>query len=96
LISALISAPVDHLSDAHLIRAALVDWRTTIARQAGTRPTVVLSDKAVEALVRARPATLAELAQVRDVGVAMRERHGDHLIELVVSPTLKDPTCASS
>ena len=54
-----------------------------VARQAAVRPTVVLSDKAVEAIVRARPTTLEELAEVRDVGPSTRERHGARLLAIV-------------
>ena len=71
------------LHDAHLVRSALQAWRTDIARKAAVRPTVVLSDKALEAIVRVRPTTLDELAAVRDVGPSTRERHGARLLEVV-------------
>lgn len=71
------------LHDAHLVRSALQAWRSEVARQAAVRPTVVLSDKALEALVRTRPTTMAELANVRDVGPSTRERHGTRLLAVV-------------
>lgn len=102
--------PVVELEEAHAVRAALGAWREDVARQAGARPTVVLSDKALEALVRARPTTLDELAAVRDVGPTVRERHGARLLALVAgggappdpdpadpdSDSAEDPACASS
>jgi DNA helicase-2/ATP-dependent DNA helicase PcrA len=75
------------LHDAHLVRSALQAWRSEVARQAAVRPTVVLSDKALEALVRTRPATMAELAEVRDVGPSTRERHGARLLAVVAGET---------
>ena len=51
------------LHDAHLVRSALQAWRADVARQAAVRPTVVLSDKALEAIVRSRPTTIDELAE---------------------------------
>jgi len=71
------------LHDAHLVRTALQAWRAEVARQASVRPTVVLSDKALEAIVRTRPTTLDELAAVRDVGLSTRERHGARLLAVV-------------
>ena len=46
-----------------------------------------LSHKAVEALVRIRPATADELASLADVGPATRERHGTRLLAIVAEPT---------
>lgn len=71
------------LHDAHVVRSGLQAWRAEVARQASVRPTVVLSDKALEAIVRTRPATLDELATVRDVGPSTRERHGARLLAVV-------------
>ena len=71
------------LHDAHVLRSALQSWRTDVARQAAVSPTVVLSDKALEALVRARPRTAAELATVRDIGPSTRERHGARLLAVI-------------
>ncbi|MGN6692749.1 MAG: ATP-dependent helicase [Aquihabitans sp.] len=71
------------LRDAHLVRTALQAWRSEVARKAAVRPTVVLSDKALEAIVRLRPATIEELAAVRDVGPSTRERHGARLLAVV-------------
>ncbi len=78
------------LHEAHVVRSALQAWRAEVARQAAVRPTVVLSDKAVEALVRARPSTLDELAAVRDVGPSTRERHGTRLLAVVAGSPRSD------
>jgi DNA helicase-2/ATP-dependent DNA helicase PcrA len=78
------------LHDAHLVRSALQAWRAEVARRAAVRPTVVLSDKAVEALVRTRPATLDELAGVRDVGPSTREQHGTRLLAIVAGDARRD------
>ena len=78
------------LHEAHVVRSALQAWRAEVARQAAVRPTVVLSDKAVEALIRARPTTLDELASVRDVGPSTRERHGARLLAVVAGPARND------
>jgi DNA helicase-2/ATP-dependent DNA helicase PcrA len=78
------------LHDAHVVRSALQSWRADVARQAAVRPTVVLSDKAVEAIVRARPTTIEELASVRDVGPSTRERHGARLLAVVAGATGDD------
>ena len=74
------------LHDAHVVRSAVQAWRTEVARQAGVQPTVVLSNKAVEALVRARPHTPDELAAVPDVGPSTRERHGARLLAVIADP----------
>jgi DNA helicase-2/ATP-dependent DNA helicase PcrA len=88
--------PVAELEDDHAVRVTLQSWRAEIARRAGARPTVVLSDKAIEALVRSRPATPDDLARVRDVGPSVRERHGGALLDLLAPDRAKDPTCTSS
>jgi DNA helicase-2/ATP-dependent DNA helicase PcrA len=71
------------LHDAHVVRSAIQAWRAEVARRASVRPTVVLSDKAVEALVRARPSTLDALAAVPDVGPSTREQHGARLLAVI-------------
>ncbi|MEZ5138779.1 MAG: ATP-dependent DNA helicase UvrD2 [Acidimicrobiales bacterium] len=71
----------------HAVRAALQGWRAELARQAGARPTVVLSDKALESVVRARPQTVDDLGRLRDLSPLVRERHGARLLALVADPT---------
>jgi DNA helicase-2/ATP-dependent DNA helicase PcrA len=78
------------LHDAHIVRSAIQAWRAEVARRAAVRPTVVLSDKAVEALVRTRPTTLEALATVRDIGPFTREQHGTRLLAVVAGETEGD------
>ena len=79
------------LHDAHLLRSALQRWRTEVARQAAVRPTVVLSDKALESIVRTRPRTDDDLAALRDVGPSTRERHGARLLAVVAECEAEGP-----
>jgi DNA helicase-2/ATP-dependent DNA helicase PcrA len=79
------------LHDAHLLRSALQGWRTEVARQAAVRPTVVLSDKALESIVRTRPRTDDDLAALRDVGPSTRERHGARLLAVVAECEAEGP-----
>jgi DNA helicase-2/ATP-dependent DNA helicase PcrA len=74
---------VEELHADHDLRAALRAWRADEARKGSVRPTVVLSDKAVEALVRARPGTPEELVALADIGPSARERHGARLLAIV-------------
>ncbi|MCB0960917.1 MAG: ATP-dependent DNA helicase UvrD2 [Acidimicrobiales bacterium] len=71
----------------HAVRAALQRWRAELARRAGSKPTVVLSDKALESVVRARPRTADDLGLLRDLSPLVRERHGARLLALVADPT---------
>ena len=68
-------------------RSTLADslrrWRANQARAAAVFPTVVLSDRAVDAIVRSRPATLDELTALAGIGPMTVRRHGDELIRLV-------------
>ena len=74
---------MEELHADHDLRAALRAWRADEARKGSVRPTVVLSDKAVEALVRSRPRTPEELAALADIGPSARERHGARLLAIV-------------
>ena len=65
------------------VAAELRRWRTEQARRASVRPTVVLSDRALDAIARARPRTAAELAAVAGLGPVGRERHGARLLAIV-------------
>ncbi|MCB0972122.1 MAG: ATP-dependent DNA helicase UvrD2, partial [Acidimicrobiales bacterium] len=76
----------DPVAEADALRRALQRWRDAEARKVAAAPTVVLSDKAVEALVRVRPTSSDELAGLRDVGPATRERHGTRLLAIVAEP----------
>lgn len=77
-----------HDPDTARSRAIVADlhaWRDDQARKAAVRPTVVLSDRAVHALARRRPASPDELADVPGLGVLARERHGARLLAIVAA-----------
>lgn len=76
-------AVVHDLAADHELREALYAWREDQARKGAVRPTVVLSDKAVEALVRSRPASSDDLAALADIGPSARSRHGARLLAIV-------------
>ncbi len=65
------------------VAAALRSWRAEQARRADVRPTVVLSDRAVDAIASACPRRLEELERVRGLGPLTRDRHGARLLEIV-------------
>ncbi len=73
--------------------ARLRSWRAEEARRASVRPTVVLSDRALDDLARRRPSTVEELAAVAGLGPVGRRRHGARLLAVVAAE--EDP-CASS
>jgi len=68
---------------ARAVRDQLRRWRADQARKARVAPTVVLSDRAVEDLVRHRPTDADALARIPDVTPAVRERHGARLLEIL-------------
>jgi ribonuclease D len=51
----------------------------------------VLSDKALESIVRTRPRTDDDLAALRDVGPSTRERHGARLLAVVAECEAEGP-----
>jgi DNA helicase-2/ATP-dependent DNA helicase PcrA len=65
------------------LRAELRAWRANEARKAAVVPTVVLSDRGLEAIAHRRPTTEAELAEIADVGRLARSRYGARLLEIV-------------
>jgi DNA helicase-2/ATP-dependent DNA helicase PcrA len=73
----------DPVAAAQELRGALRTWREREAAKARVSPTVVLSDRAVEDLVRARPGDPDALASVGDVAPAIRERHGARLLAII-------------
>ncbi|MCU1496568.1 MAG: UvrD/REP helicase [Acidimicrobiales bacterium] len=65
------------------VAASLRAWRAEQGRKAGVRPTVVLSDRALDAVARHRPGTIEELAEQPGLGPLARERHGARLLAIV-------------
>ncbi len=63
--------------------AALASWRRATARRKRWKPYQVFTDATLEALVAARPQTLAELAAVPGIGPRRLARFGQELLELL-------------
>jgi ATP-dependent DNA helicase RecQ len=73
------SGPADPLFD------ALREARRALAAEAGVPAYVVFHDSTLREIAAARPATLAELAQVSGVGQAKLARYGDAMLAAVAS-----------
>jgi DNA helicase-2/ATP-dependent DNA helicase PcrA len=86
--------PPDEWAATAAVRAALRRWRDDQARAAGVRPTVVLGDRALEAVARARPADERALASIAELGPLTRDRHGAHLLALVAEHDPARPAAA--
>jgi ATP-dependent DNA helicase UvrD/PcrA len=63
--------------------AALHEWRTAAAREAGIAAFVVAHDSTLAAIAEARPATLAALRRVKGMGPAKLEKYGDGILEVL-------------
>jgi DNA helicase-2/ATP-dependent DNA helicase PcrA len=81
--SALATDEVDPVQLTATVAAGLRAWRTEQARRASVRPTVVLSDRALDELARLRPRSTEELERVGGIGPLGRERHGARLLAIV-------------
>ncbi len=62
---------------------ALQEWRDQAARVARVEPAAVLSDRDVAAIAENRPATVAELGIITDLGASRLDRLGSQLVDLV-------------
>jgi len=76
-------AEVDPMVRRSAVANALRSWRADQARKANVKPTVVLSERALDAIASACPASLDELAELPGLGPLTRERHGARLLEIV-------------
>ncbi|MGI8755282.1 MAG: UvrD-helicase domain-containing protein [Acidimicrobiales bacterium] len=65
------------------LRGELRSWRSALARAAAVAPTVVLSDRALEAVAHRRPLDGDALAALDDLGPMARARHADSLLAIV-------------
>ena len=63
--------------------ASLSAWRERAARAARIAPAAVLSDRDLAAIAENRPATVAELGIVTELGASRLDRLGQELVELV-------------
>jgi DNA helicase-2/ATP-dependent DNA helicase PcrA len=75
--------PVDDVARRSAVASALRAWRADQARRADVRPTVVLSDRAVDAIATACPRRPEDLERLRGLGPLTRDRHGARLLEIV-------------
>jgi DNA helicase-2/ATP-dependent DNA helicase PcrA len=75
--------PPDPVALTAAVAAGLRAWRAEQARRAAVRPTVVLSDRALDEVARERPRTDGELAAIGGLGPLGRERHGARLLAIV-------------
>jgi DNA helicase-2/ATP-dependent DNA helicase PcrA len=89
---------------ARRIAAELRRWRADQARKASVRPTVVLSDRGLDAVARRQPRSESELAELAGLGPFTRAQHGARLLAIVADHTPTDaglsprahPPCASN
>lgn len=63
--------------------SALSAWREQAARAARVAPAAVISDRDVAAIAAGRPATIAELGVVTDLGASRLDRLGPELLAVV-------------
>ena len=63
--------------------AALSAWREQVARAARIAPPAVISDRDLAAVAESRPATIAELGVITDLGASRLDRLGQDLLAVV-------------
>ena len=78
-----VGAPFDAASATIAVAAELRAWRAEQARRATVRPTVVLSDRALDAVSRHLPRSVDELEALPGLGPLTRDRHGARLLAVV-------------
>ena len=75
--------PPDLGTPAEPLLAALSAWREQAARAARVAPPAVLSDRDLAAIAESRPATVAELGIITDLGASRLDRLGPDLLAVV-------------
>jgi DNA helicase-2/ATP-dependent DNA helicase PcrA len=73
------------------VGAELRSWRAEQARKAKVRPTVVLSERALDGIARHRPRTADDLASIAGIGPLTRDRHGARLLAIVADVLSGEP-----
>ncbi len=71
--------PVEPTEASEALRA----WRKETARKDGMPPYIVLSDRHLEGIVEAAPATLAELGACKGIGPMKLEKWGDEILAVL-------------
>ena len=79
--------PPDMGTPAEPLVAALSAWREQVARAARIAPPAVLSDRDLAAIAESRPATVAELGIITDLGASRLNRLGHALLAVVAEQT---------
>lgn len=74
---------LDEVARRSAVASALRSWRSEQARRADVRPTVVLSDRALDAIATACPRRPEDLERLRGLGPLTRDRHGARLLAIV-------------
>ena len=82
--------PPSMTAPAEPLVASLSAWRDRAARAARVAPAAVLSDRDIAAIARSRPATVAELGVVTDLGGSRLDRMGHELIALVAEHAARE------
>jgi RecQ family ATP-dependent DNA helicase len=72
--------PADPASEA--LAAMLREWRTAEAKRLGVPAFVVMHDRTLQAVARARPANVAQLLAINGIGPAKAERFGGPILKL--------------
>ncbi|CAG1006011.1 ATP-dependent DNA helicase RecQ [Burkholderiales bacterium] len=73
-------------ADARRLFESLKAWRLEQARTQGVPAYVILHDRTLAAIARARPSTLRALASIDGIGAAKLERYGPALVALAGAP----------
>jgi ATP-dependent DNA helicase RecQ len=79
------SRPVSGTRADAALETALRSWRIGLARHQGVRPSVILCDTTLRAIVAARPRTPRDLLDVPGIGPVRAARYGAAILALVTS-----------
>ncbi|MFN8224693.1 MAG: ATP-dependent DNA helicase RecQ [Gaiellales bacterium] len=81
-----VAAACASLDDAETeLLASLRRWRSVRATEDGVPAFIVLHDRTLHALIRARPTTTRELASVEGLGQVKIERYGEAILEVMAT-----------
>ena len=67
------------------VRQSLKAWRTSMAKEMGMPPYVVMHDSTLDAICRRAPATIAELCEVPGIGEKRAERFGKAILQVLAA-----------
>ena len=66
-----------------VLEEGLRQWRKKLAKARGVPAFVIMNDKALVAVARARPTSLTALLQIKGVGPKLAEKHGPAILQVV-------------